>query len=65
MTYGEIADNIGSHARAVGTACGMNPIPVIIPCHRVMGKDGKLTGYSGGEGIETKKFLLELEKATL
>ncbi|PCI33110.1 MAG: cysteine methyltransferase [Alphaproteobacteria bacterium] len=65
MTYGEIADNIGSHARAVGTACGMNPIPVIIPCHRVMGKDGKLTGYSGGEGVETKKFLLELEKATL
>lgn len=65
MTYGEIADVVGSHPRAVGTACGLNPIPIIIPCHRVMGKNGKLTGYSGGEGIETKKFLLELENTTL
>ncbi len=62
MTYGEIADIVGSHPRAVGTACGLNPVPIIIPCHRVMGKDGKLTGYSGGDGTETKKFLIELEK---
>ncbi len=61
-TYGEIADEVGSHPRAVGTACGLNPIPIIIPCHRVMGKGGKLTGFSGGEGVETKKFLLELER---
>lgn len=61
MTYGEIADIVGSHPRAVGTACGLNPIPIIIPCHRVMGKNGKLTGYSGGDGTETKKFLIELE----
>lgn len=64
MTYGEISKIIGSHPRAVGTACGLNPIPIIIPCHRVMGQNGKLTGYSGGEGVETKKFLLELEAAT-
>ncbi|VAV94515.1 Methylated-DNA--protein-cysteine methyltransferase [hydrothermal vent metagenome] len=61
MTYGEIAAIIDSHPRAVGTACGLNPIPIIIPCHRVMGKDGKLTGYSGGDGVITKKYLLELE----
>ncbi|PCI52006.1 MAG: cysteine methyltransferase [Alphaproteobacteria bacterium] len=63
MTYGEISHMIGSHPRAVGTACGLNPVPIIIPCHRVMGRHGKLTGYSGGEGIETKKFLLELERS--
>ena len=64
-TYGEIADIIGSHPRPVGMACGLNPIPIIIPCHRIMGKNGKLTGYSGGDGIETKEFLIELEKTTL
>ncbi len=64
-TYGEIADIIGSHPRPVGTACGLNPIPIIIPCHRIMGKNGRLTGYSGEGGIETKEFLIELEKTTL
>ncbi len=64
MTYGEISAILDSHPRAVGTACGLNPIPIIIPCHRVMGKDGKLTGYSGGDGVITKKYLLELEKHT-
>jgi len=62
MTYGEIASVVNSHPRAIGTACGRNPVPIIIPCHRVTGKNGTLTGYSGGDGIETKKFLLELEK---
>ncbi len=62
MTYGQVAAHIGSHPRAVSSACGRNPIPIIIPCHRVMGSGGKLTGFSGGEGIETKKFLLELER---
>lgn len=65
MTYGEIADLIGSHPRAVGSACGRNPIPILIPCHRVMGANGKLTGFSGGEGVETKKYLIELEKTSL
>ena len=62
LTYGEISDCLNSHARAVGLACGQNPIPIIIPCHRVLGKDRKLTGFSGGEGIETKQFLLDLEE---
>ncbi len=65
MTYGEVAEKLNSHPRAVGTACGLNPIPIIIPCHRVVGKQGKLTGYSGGDGVETKKFLLGLEQATV
>jgi len=60
-TYGELAKNLKSAARAVGGACGKNPIPIIIPCHRVMGANGKLTGFSGGEGIETKQALLRLE----
>jgi len=63
-TYAQVAEKARSHARAVGMACGRNPIPILIPCHRVMGKDGRLTGYSAGEGVETKKYLLDLEKAT-
>ncbi|MBT3550483.1 MAG: methylated-DNA--[protein]-cysteine S-methyltransferase [Rhodospirillaceae bacterium] len=60
-TYGDIAGALNSAARAVGGACGANPIPVIIPCHRVIGASGRMTGYSGGEGIETKLALLRLE----
>ena len=62
-TYGDIASEIGSAPRAVGGACGKNPIPIIIPCHRVVGANGKLTGFSGGEGVETKIQLLRLEEA--
>lgn len=59
--YGEIARRIGrpSAARAVGAACGRNPISVITPCHRVVGSSGALTGYAGG--MENKRFLLDLE----
>ena len=46
-------------SRAVGSACGANPIPVVVPCHRVIGRDGRLTGFSGG--IENKEYLLEHE----
>jgi len=60
-TYGDIADELGSVARAVGGACGRNPIPIIIPCHRVVGANGRLTGFSGGEGVETKQWLLRHE----
>jgi methylated-DNA-[protein]-cysteine S-methyltransferase len=60
-TYGALAKNLKSAARAVGGACGKNPIPIIIPCHRVMGANGKLTGFSGGEGVATKEALLRLE----
>lgn len=62
-SYGEIADQIGAPgaARAVGLANGHNPIAVIVPCHRVIGASGKLTGYGGG--LERKQTLLELESA--
>lgn len=64
-TYGEIATELDAPARAVGTACGRNPIPIVIPCHRVVGGGGRLTGFSGGDGIETKRALLQLEGAML
>jgi methylated-DNA-[protein]-cysteine S-methyltransferase len=48
-------------AREVGAAVGRNPLSIVVPCHRVVGKDGKLTGYAGG--LERKRFLLELEGA--
>jgi len=60
-SYGELARHIGSPAasRAVGLANGKNPIALVIPCHRVIGSDGSLTGYGGG--LERKRFLLDLE----
>ncbi len=63
LSYGAIARAIGSSPRAVGGACGRNPIPVIIPCHRVIGADGALGGYSGAGGAQTKRFLLSHEGA--
>jgi len=60
-TYGHVAAAIGSHPRPVGGACGSNPIAIILPCHRVVGNDGQLTGYSGGQGVMTKQQLLRLE----
>ena len=59
-TYGELAEEAGGSARAVGTACGRNPIPVIVPCHRVIAKAGP-GGYSGRGGLRTKAMLLDLE----
>lgn len=61
--YGALAAELGkpAAARAVGAACGKNPIVVVIPCHRVVGRDGALTGYSALGGTQTKKRLLELE----
>ena len=64
ITYGEIAKALGSSARAVGMACGANPIPVIIPCHRVVAAND-MGGYSGDGGIETKRALLHLERVLL
>ena len=66
-SYGAIANAIGkpTASRAVGAANGSNPIPIVIPCHRVLGSDGSLHGYSGGGGIQTKKWLLQLEGAAL
>lgn len=64
-SYAEIARAIGrpGAARAVGRANGANPIPIVVPCHRVIGADGSLTGFGGG--LETKSRLLELEGASL
>lgn len=62
VTYGDIAKALGRPAQAIGSACGGNPIPVIIPCHRVMGAKG-LTGFSGKGGVETKVALLRHERA--
>jgi methylated-DNA-[protein]-cysteine S-methyltransferase len=59
VTYGDIAAQLGTSARAVGGAVGHNPISIIIPCHRVIGANGNLTGYAGG--IDVKIKLLELE----
>jgi methylated-DNA-[protein]-cysteine S-methyltransferase len=59
-TYGDIASELGTYGQPVGQACGANPIPVIIPCHRVLSATG-LGGYSGHGGIETKIALLKLE----
>jgi methylated-DNA-[protein]-cysteine S-methyltransferase len=62
-SYGQLASKIGNPAavRAVGLANGRNPIAVIVPCHRVIGADGSLTGYGGG--LDRKRFLLDLESA--
>ena len=62
-SYGTIAKEIGKvkAVRAVGAAIGRNPISVMVPCHRVIGASGNLTGFAGG--LKTKKFLLELENA--
>ena len=64
-SYGEVAREIGhpDAARAVGSANGRNPVAVIVPCHRVIGADGGLTGYGGG--LERKRFLLDLEAGVL
>ncbi len=61
-TYGDIAGELGVAAQPVGQACGSNPIPVIIPCHRVVASDG-LGGFSGCGGVETKILLLQHEGA--
>ncbi len=66
-TYKEIAEHLGKPhaARAVGRAEATNPMPLVIPCHRVIGMDGKLHGYGLGEGVKTKEWLLKLEGAVM
>ena len=65
ISYGELAARVGdpTKARAVGAANGRNPLPVIVPCHRVIGADGSLTGFGGG--LDRKRRLLELERGVL
>ncbi len=62
-SYGDLAADLGSAARAVGGACGSNPIPIVIPCHRVVAASGRLGGFSGGQGASTKTWLLRHEDA--
>jgi methylated-DNA-[protein]-cysteine S-methyltransferase len=66
-TYGEIASELGKPgaARAAGQANATNPMPLVIPCHRVLGSDGHLHGYGGAGGVETKAWLLRLEGSRL
>jgi methylated-DNA-[protein]-cysteine S-methyltransferase len=66
-TYKEIAHQMGRPraARAVGRANATNPMPLVVPCHRVIGTDGKLHGYGGGEGLKTKEWLLKMEGAVI
>ena len=67
MSYGRIALEIGAPraARGVGSAMARNPLPIVIPCHRVVGKRGAMTGYSAPGGVDSKIWLLEMEKADL
>lgn len=67
MTYTQIAEKIGNPgaARAVGTAVGSNPLPLLVPCHRVVASGGKLTGYFAGEGVETQQLILDIERSKL
>jgi len=62
-SYGEIAHAVDSAPRAVGGACGANPIAIIVPCHRIVGAGGWIGGFSGGDGCATKTQLLEHETA--
>ena len=66
MTYGEVATQLGTHPRVMGQACRANPIPIIVPCHRVIAADGGLGGYCGatrGEGLARKRYLLQHEQS--
>lgn len=66
-SYGELGTALGhpGYGRAIGGAVGANPVPIIVGCHRVLSSTGKVTGYSGGEGVPTKLWLLEHEGITL
>jgi methylated-DNA-[protein]-cysteine S-methyltransferase len=67
LTYGAIAVQLGDRllAQKVGQALGRNPFPIIVPCHRVMGANGKLTGFSANGGVETKLKMLAIERARI
>jgi methylated-DNA-[protein]-cysteine S-methyltransferase len=64
-SYGELAAELGTAPRSLGTACGRNPLPILIPCHRVLATNGGLGGYSGMDGVDTKRTLLRLEGVTV
>ncbi|MFK8212350.1 methylated-DNA--[protein]-cysteine S-methyltransferase [Haloferax volcanii] len=63
-TYGEVAAELDSHAVAVGQACGRNPVPLVVPCHRVVGADS-LGGFSAAGGVDLKRALLDRERGAV
>ena len=65
QSYKDVALAVGSGPRAIGGACGRNPLPIIIPCHRVVASNGAMCGYSGMDGVDTKQYLIDLEKENL
>ncbi|MCI0431682.1 MAG: methylated-DNA--[protein]-cysteine S-methyltransferase [Rhodospirillales bacterium] len=65
MSYGELARVVDSAPRAIGGACGANPLPILVPCHRVVASGHRLGGYSGHGGLDTKRFLLRIEGAAV
>jgi methylated-DNA-[protein]-cysteine S-methyltransferase len=62
LSYGALAQMLGSSPRAIGQLCSRNPFPIVVPCHRVVGAGGALGAYSGGDGPKTKSWLLEHER---
>ncbi len=64
-TYGDLADALDTAPVAVGQACGANPVPLVVPCHRVVASDGSLRGYSAAGGVETKRRLLDFESTNV
>jgi methylated-DNA-[protein]-cysteine S-methyltransferase len=60
-TYGDLATDLDTTPIAVGQACAHNPVPLVVPCHRVVGSNGELRGYSAADGVATKRRLLDLE----
>lgn len=64
-SYGALARSIGSGARAIGQACARNPLPIVVPCHRVMNADGSLGAFSAGDGPATKRWLRDHEQGRL
>ena len=60
-SYGDVANTLGTSPRAVGNACAANPLPLVVPCHRILAGGGGLGGYSGGHGLSTKRALLDHE----
>jgi methylated-DNA-[protein]-cysteine S-methyltransferase len=64
-SYGDLGRELDLSPRTIGRCCATNPLPILLPCHRVIASDGRMGGYSGGEGVETKRRLLQLEHALL
>jgi methylated-DNA-[protein]-cysteine S-methyltransferase len=65
LSYGAVAKSLNGSPRAVGQACGKNPVPILVPCHRILAANGRIGGFSGGDGVPTKRLLLAHEAPDL